>query len=151
MQYFARSSFLGGFFRPKMSSWRRLFAFTWLLEPSARSRSATSSLRLALNRSAYTRKRTSSAGGSPPTVFTLLTRRRERDAVLLDQQVLGKQPSVRNNQHQQTKHVLFEREKDRKGQPETTMSYLSLSTKSTSGVAIESPTSLGKPAERRKQ
>src|SRR2546425_7075362 len=46
MQYFARGSFLGGFFPPKTPSCGRHFAFKYLLEPCERRRSEGSSLRL---------------------------------------------------------------------------------------------------------
>jgi hypothetical protein len=40
--------------------------------------------------------------------------------------MFGQQPSARNNQHLQTKHVLFEHEKDSQKQP---LPYLILGTK----------------------
>src|SRR5260221_12964587 len=103
MQGFPRVSLQKSFFGRKMEAFGASFLVNPLLESSESLRVETPSLRLSESCSIDTRNRTSSTGGGPPTVSTLLTQRREPDAVLSGHQVLGQQPSARNNQHQQTK------------------------------------------------
>src|SRR5260221_3710264 len=103
MQGFPRVSLQKSFFGRKMEAFGASFLVNPLLESSESLRVETPSLRLSESCSIDTRNRTSSTGGGPPTVSTMLTQRRGADTILSRHPVLGQQPSARTNQHLQTK------------------------------------------------
>lgn len=73
MQGFPRVSLQKSFYGRNMKAALASFLVNPLLASSESLRSETPSLRLSESCSIYTRNNTSSAGGGPPTVSTLLT------------------------------------------------------------------------------